>query len=124
MSWIGPSDDHTPSLAITYDIKIVRKGTHTPTLPGDSFEINQATLTRLPEPGNISAVTEWALFGLEDGLYDWSVRAVDAAYVGSTFSIGTFQIGGTTSVETENNLPNDYSLSQNYPNPFNPINND
>ena len=120
LTWIAPSDDHTPTPAITYDIKIVRKGTHTPTEPGDSFEINQASLTRLPEPGNISAVTEWSLVGLEDGLYDWSIRAVDAAYVGSTFSIGTFQIGGTTSVETDIVLPKEFSLNQNYPNPFNP----
>jgi hypothetical protein len=121
LSWIAPSDDHTPTPAITYDIVIVRKGTHTPTRPGEIFNsIPASPLTRLPEPGNISAVTEWSLFGLEDGLYDWSVRAVDAAYVGSTFSIGTFQIGGTTSVETDVELPTEFSLEQNYPNPFNP----
>ena len=117
LSWIAPSDDHTPTPALTYDIKIVRKGTHTPTYPGDNLFFN---ITRLPEPGNISAVTEWALYGLEDGIYDWSIRAVDAAYVGSILSAGTFQVGTPTSVETKNNLPTKFSLAQNYPNPFNP----
>jgi hypothetical protein len=121
LSWIAPNDDHTPTPALTYDIKIIRRGTHTPTDPGDSF--NYASLlniTRLPEPGNISSVTEWALYGLEDGLYDWSIRSVDAAYVGSTASAGTFQVGAPTSVEASNNLPTEFSLAQNYPNPFNP----
>jgi photosystem II stability/assembly factor-like uncharacterized protein len=117
LSWIPPSDDHTPSPALTYDIKIIRKGTHTPTRPGNEF----ATLSvRLPEPGNISSVTEWAILGLEDGLYDWSIRAVDAAYVGSIVSSGTFQIGSPTSIDDDKNLPINFALEQNYPNPFNP----
>ena len=117
LSWIAPSDDHTPSPALTYDIKIIRKGTHTPTRPGNEFATISA---RLPEPGNISSVTEWALFGLEDGLYDWSIRAVDAAYVGGIVSTGTFQIGSPTSVDDNKNLPVNFALEQNYPNPFNP----
>ncbi len=120
LTWVAPSDDHTPSPVLTYDIQIVRKGTHTPTRPEDLIGNYFATASRLPEPGNISAVTEWSIFGLEDGLYDWSVRAVDAAYVGGAVSSGTFQVGAPTSVEDENNLPDDFSLKQNYPNPFNP----
>ena len=120
LSWVAPSDDHTPSPALTYDIQIVRKGTHTPTRPEDLIGNYFATASRLPEPGNISAVTEWSIFGLEDGLYDWSVRAVDAAYVGGAVSSGTFQVGAPTSIENENNLPAEFSLAQNYPNPFNP----
>ena len=121
LTWTPSSDDHTPTPAITYDIVIVRKGTHTPTRPGDDFNFNSASpITRLPEPGNISAVTQWLLTGLQDGLYDWNLRAVDAAYVGSTVATGTFQIGGTTSVETDIELPIEFSLEQNYPNPFNP----
>jgi hypothetical protein len=120
LSWISASDDHTPTPAITYDIVVVRKGTHTPTRPGNSFINNLATSTRLPEPGNISAVTEWSLFGFEDGFYEWSIRAVDAAYVGSIVSSGTFQIGTPSSVEADVDLPKEFSLDQNYPNPFNP----
>jgi len=120
LSWTASSDDHTPTPAITYDIVVIRKGTHTPTRPGDFYNSYPvSTLTRLPEPGNISAVTEWSLTGLTDGQYEWRLRAVDAAYVGSTIAIGLFNIG-TTDVETENNLPGVYSLAQNYPNPFNP----
>ena len=90
-------------------------------VPGDNFNYSSLlNITRLPEPGNISAVTEWALYGLEDGLYDWSIRSVDAAYVGSILSAGTFQVGEPTAVETDKNLPTQFSLEQNYPNPFNP----
>jgi photosystem II stability/assembly factor-like uncharacterized protein len=118
--WIGPIDDHTPTPALTYDIKIVRKGTHTPTSPENFYVNNLFRSIRLPEPGNISAVTEWTLFGLEDGLYDWTVRAVDAAYTGSILSSGVFQIGGTTAIANNVELPISFALSQNYPNPFNP----
>lgn len=120
LSWTASSDDHTPIPAITYDIVVIRKGTHTPTRPGDFYNsVPASILTRLPEPGNISAVTEWSLTGLPDGQYEWRLRAVDAAYVGSTIAIGLFNIG-TTDVETEDNLPGVFFLAQNYPNPFNP----
>ena len=118
LSWTASSDDHTPGPAITYDLVVIRKGSHTPTKLNDFLE--NAVLTRLPEPGNISAVTEWSLAGLKDGIYEWRVRAVDAAYVGSTIATGVFNIGIPTTVETEENIPDVYSLAQNYPNPFNP----
>jgi photosystem II stability/assembly factor-like uncharacterized protein len=118
LSWTASSDDHTPVPAITYDLVVIRKGSHTPTNPVGF--LGNSMLTRLPEPGNISAVTEWALTGLQNGQYEWSVRAVDAAYVGSIIATGTFNIGTPTAVEPEDNLPSDYSLAQNYPNPFNP----
>jgi photosystem II stability/assembly factor-like uncharacterized protein len=119
LSWIAATDDNTPSPAITYDIKVVRKGTHTPIRPEGSLN-NNLFSTRLPEPGNISSVTQWAVLGLEDGLYEWSVQAVDAAYVGSILSTGMFEVGGTTSADNKDILPDKFSLEQNYPNPFNP----
>ena len=111
LSWDPSMDDHTPSASITYDLLIVRKGRHT---PSDNFN------TRLPEPGNISAVLEWSLIGLQDGQYEWKLSAVDAAYIGSLRATGEFNIGVTSTGEEKGNLPLEFSLDQNYPNPFNP----
>jgi photosystem II stability/assembly factor-like uncharacterized protein len=119
LSWIPATDDHTPAPAITYDLVIVRNGTHVPINKMNGAA--DAILTRLPEPGNISAVTEWSLTGLQNGLYEWRLRAVDAAYVGSDIAAGEFSIGVTSTDDSENGLPSEYSLEQNYPNPFNPI---
>ena len=52
-SWNPSSDDHTPSPAITYDLVVVRTGTHVPIGKNGNL-----ILTRLPEPGNISAVIQ------------------------------------------------------------------
>ncbi len=118
LSWLPATDDHTPSPAITYDLVIVRNGTHVP------INIDNGTntiLTRLPEPGNISAVTEWSLSGLENGVYEWRLRAVDAAYIGSDIASGQFSIGVSSNDDSDNIIPSEYSLGQNYPNPFNPV---
>jgi len=118
LSWIPSTDDHTPAPAITYDLVIVRNGTH---VPINKPQVPTNTiLTRLPEPGNISAVSEWSLTGLQNGVYEWQLRAVDAAYVGSEIAYGEFSIGVTSTDNSENSLPSDYNLEQNYPNPFNP----
>lgn len=118
LSWLPATDDHTPGPAITYDLVIVRNGTHVPI--GSTNGPSNVILTRLPEPGNISAVTEWSLAGLEIGVYQWKLRAVDAAYVGSEIAIGEFSIGVVSVGDPGNNLPQSYSIEQNYPNPFNP----
>jgi hypothetical protein len=117
LSWLPSIDDHTPSQAITYDLVIVRNGTHVPI--GVDNGMN-SILTRLPEPGNISAVTEWALNDLQNGVYEWRLRAVDAAYAGSDIASGVFSIGVTSIDDSDNSIPVEYSLEQNYPNPFNP----
>ncbi len=106
LSWIPANDDHTPGVALTYDLDLYHDNVPV-TIPG-----------RLPEPGNVSAVTEWLLTGLQDGNYNWTIRAVDAAYLGSSISTGVFTIGTQTSVEETDNLAQIFSLAQNYPNPF------
>ena len=115
-SWLPSSDDHTLTPAITYDLVVIRRGTHVPI-----NKLNGDFLTRLPEPGNISAVTEWLITGLPDGQYEWRLRAVDAAYIGSPIGMGTFSIGVSSMDETDDYLPREYSIGQNYPNPFNPV---
>ncbi len=106
LSWLPAYDDHTPGVALTYDLEIYH-GTIPVTIP-----------VRLPEPGNVSAVAEWLLTGLPEGDYNWTIRAVDAAYLGSPITTGVFTIGNQTSVEETDNLTQIFSLAQNYPNPF------
>ena len=108
LSWTPSGDDHTPSAAITYDLDLFVDGT--------PLIIPQ----RLPEPGNISAVTEWLITNLVDGNYEWTLRAVDASYSGSVVTTGTFSIGVSSTEGLFDNLPKEFSLNQNYPNPFNP----
>jgi photosystem II stability/assembly factor-like uncharacterized protein len=107
LSWNSSSDDHTPAAALTYELELFR----------NNVPVNIPK--RLPQPGNLSAVTEWSLTGLPDGNYTWSIKAVDAAYIGSPASMGTFNIGISSAGE-EHILPLVFNLEQNYPNPFNP----
>ncbi len=106
LTWTAASDDHTPSAALTYDLSLFRNS------------IPVAVPRSLPQPGNISAVTEWLLTGLPNGQYAWTLRAVDAAYAGGQAASGQFTVG-ITAVE-ENGLPLTYAFEKNYPNPFNP----
>lgn len=70
---------------------------------------------RLPQPGNVSAVNEWILENLRDGLYKYAIRAVDASFTGSAVAVGEFSIG--TTVQDDNHpLANKFSAVA-YPNP-------
>ena len=105
LSWVAATDDSTPASALTYDLAL--------RLNGQPI----ADPRRLPEPGTLSAVTDWALTGLEDGEYVWAVCAVDSAFNGGPFAQGSFNIGVTTANGPEA-LPRVYSFDGTYPNPF------
>lgn len=108
LSWTPATDDHTPAAALTYDLHLFRNG------------VPVTTPRRAPEPGNVSAVHRWLLTGLREGRYDWTLRAVDAAYSGGPAVAGAFTIGNPTAVGPVDLLPRQFSLKSNYPNPFNP----
>lgn len=108
LAWSPANDDHTPSAALTYDLTLFRNGAPV------------ATPRSLPQPGSLSAASEWLLTGLPDGQYVWMLRAVDAAYAGGQTATGGFSIGTVPVDDPGNNLPRSYTLGQNYPNPFNP----
>ena len=119
LTWIAANDDHTPASALTYDLVIRRRGTHVVTklnIGEEPFIIP----THLPEPGNISAVTDWSLTGLSEGQYEWAIRAIDASYSEGPIAIGEFSIGISTTADQIDKLPGVYNIEQNYPNPFNP----
>lgn len=106
LSWVPGLDDHTPSNALTYDLKLFYDGV--------SFIVPAHT----PEPGNVSAVNEWLLSGLQTGNYTWTLSTIDAAYIASPIATGEFSIGITSADEIVENPPHEYNLGQNYPNPF------
>ncbi len=106
LSWLPGIDDHTPGSALTYDLQLFQNNVPV-TLP-----------TRTPEPGNVSAVNEWLLTTLQPGNYKWTLRTVDAAYIGSPVAVGEFNLGVTSSGGTPGNSSQGYSIGQNYPNPF------
>jgi hypothetical protein len=106
VSWLPGSDDHTPSDALTYEMKLFRNN------------VPQTAPAHTPEPGNVSAVTEWLLTGLEPGSYTWTLNAIDAAYIASPVATGEFSIFAASAGDISGSLPDNYTLGQNYPNPF------
>jgi hypothetical protein len=106
LSWLPATDDHTPGEALTYDLKL--------------FHDNVPVFLpeRAPEPGNVSAVTEWLFTGLQPGaLYSWTLSTVDAAYMGSPVASGEFTMGSVSVTGPGEFSANGYELGQNYPNP-------
>jgi len=106
LSWDPGIDDHTPVNALTYDLKLFRNN------------VPVTVSAHTPEPGNVSAVTEWLLTGLQAGNYTWTLSVIDAAYIASPVATGQFSMGVTSAEEPFENLPLKYTLGQNHPNPF------
>ena len=82
-SWEGATDDHTPTPALTYNLRIG-------TTPGGneilSGMANGADGYRwVVQLGNAQQRTSWT-GKLPPGPYYWSVQAVDGAYAGSAFA--------------------------------------
>ncbi|WOC41108.1 FG-GAP-like repeat-containing protein [Polaribacter sp. HL-MS24] len=81
-TWNAATDDHTPSIGLTYALKIG-------TTPGGeeimSSNSNANGVKKDAEKGNVEHNLKWKL-SLPEGTYYWSVQAVDASYSGSEFS--------------------------------------
>lgn len=103
--WNPASDDSTPASALTYDLEVRLAGAAV------------AEPRRLPEPGSVTAVTNWKVDGLPDGDYVWTLRAVDNAYAGGPTAEGSFTVGSTSNTESDE-LPVTYSFDGTFPNPF------
>ncbi len=83
LAWNQATDDHTPTQALTYNLRIG-------TTPGGNEIIacmaNSADGHRLiSQPGNVSNDTSWVV-NLPDGNYYWSIQALDQAFLGSQFA--------------------------------------
>jgi hypothetical protein len=83
LSWNPPDDDRTPSMGLTYNLRIG-------TTPGASDVLAPMALTDgmrlLPALGNAQTGTD-AVMNLPFGRYYWSVQAVDTSFAGSPFAV-------------------------------------
>lgn len=64
--------------------------------------------------GNVFYNTSYELYDLPDGVYEWTVQAINGAYLGGSFAeIQTFQIGNGSGINTVNYYkPNVYVLNK------------
>jgi hypothetical protein len=81
LGWSAAVDDSTPEEALTYELRLSRNGAPLPAIRPQS------------EPGGLSAVTTWALAGLPEGIYRWSIAAVDSAFNSGPAAQGSFVVG-------------------------------
>lgn len=79
LAWIPATDDATPRKALTYDLEIRPAG--------KGFGRSK----REPAPGTLGAVSRWRV-ALPPGRYEWSVRAVDAAFNAGARRKGTLAV--------------------------------
>lgn len=82
-SWNAASDDKTPSLGLTYNLRVG-------TAPGASNIVSCATLPSgrglAPAFGNVQNNLSWTLNGLPSGTYYWAVQAIDSSYASSAWA--------------------------------------
>ncbi len=122
LSWDASLDLLTPEKGLMYNARI---GT---TTGGQQILSAMANLTtglrRLTAHGNAGHRRSLTIRGLKNGIYYWSVQAMDSGFAGSafaeetTFSITGAQNEGSVEVQEET-LPTEiFQITSSYPNPF------
>ena len=94
LSWQKATDVETPQDGLNYNIFI---GT-SPNLVDTLSPMAQLSngWRRLAAIGSQNENTSWTINNLDDDTYYWGVQAIDTAFAGSTFALGTFTIGNST----------------------------
>jgi len=96
--WDHAQDDLTPSLALTYNIRVGLSPATMERLapysnPADGF-------VKVYDVGNVGQDTSWTLLGLPTGEYYWSVQALDHSSAASVFAPAeTFSVGNAGTQE-------------------------
>lgn len=100
LSWGEATDDKTPAASLSYNLYLKNKtnGKYYRTPKADL-----ATGRRLVfDHGNMFLAKNISFNNLPDGVYEWSVQAIDAAYAGGNFaSMATFIIGDDLGLSTD-----------------------
>ena len=91
LSWGAASDDKTPSASLTYNLYLKNTTTGKYVIHPKA---NLATGKRKLYAFGNAYMAKTKTMTLPDGVYEWSVQAVDAAYAGGQFAdIRTFTVG-------------------------------
>ncbi len=115
LSWHPASDAETPAAGLSYNIYIRNSAGQFVVSP--MADVNTGW-RYLPALGNAQQDTFWMIKNLPDGVYTWSVQAIDHGFMGSAFAQpDTFTVGAVAI--HRGNVARDYHLVYNYPNPFN-----
>jgi len=108
--WDKATDEQTPQDGLTYNLRVGTTPNGNEILSSMSLENGYRLI---PFSGNTSNHNSWTLTDLPDGVYYWSVQAIDHSYIGSSFAEeGSFEVGN---VNVENN--NSTSSISLFPNP-------
>ncbi len=111
-SWAAPSDDATPSAALSYNLRVGTSAGGNEVL---SPMADANGYRKIVGMGNAQLDTTHILKNLEPGTYYWSVQAIDNSFAGGAFAEEqSFTVLGTTSAK---NLGKVDKLFRAYPNP-------
>ena len=98
ISWDASTDNETPPEGLSYNAYIYKQD-------GDTIWSAMALSSGyrlLPSMGNTTQNTSWTIKNLEDGIYFWSVQALDNNFEGSAFAPEESFTIGTTGINDVN----------------------
>jgi hypothetical protein len=85
LKWWASSDDHTPSVALSYNVRVgTKRGACDVVTPLSLFSGKRL----VPQTGNAGERTSYTLRNLRPGTYYWAVQAIDGSFAGSGFGRG------------------------------------
>ncbi len=94
LSWQKATDTETLQDGLNYNI-FIGTGSGLVDIASPMAQLSDG-LRRIPAIGSQSQNTSWTINSLANGIYYWGVQAIDTAFAGSPFALGTFTIGNPT----------------------------
>jgi len=83
-SWSAAEDDRTPQMGLSYNLYIRNIDSLSYLMPAMA-DLNTG-YRRVVDRGNVEQNLEWTVRNIPDGLYAWSVQAIDHVFAGSPFA--------------------------------------
>lgn len=101
-SWLAATDDHTPQESLNYNLYVGSSPGMADVICGQSImdpNSDDYGFHFFPKPGNCQKSLQHMVNGLDDGIYYWSVQAIDQSGMPSDFSEEqSFTVGDVTNL--------------------------